>query len=54
MQVYLPAYESYMAWDQMEAECIDDMCLYAIWLHSVLTEVNAKILYNIITAITKV
>jgi len=43
-----------MTGDQMEAECIDDMCLHALWLHSILTEVNAKILYNIITAITKV
>jgi len=38
----------------MEAECIGDMCLHALWLHLILAEVNAKILYNIITAITKV
>jgi hypothetical protein len=33
---------------------MDNMCLRAIWLRSVLTEVNEEILYNTVTAITKV
>jgi hypothetical protein len=37
----------------MEAECRDDVWLHAVWVHSVLTEVNKEILYTVLTAAAK-